>query len=89
MPGQDHNPRKRRLYLPIVPEIALVRKGIPGVGYAQAPVAEGPAGVSPNHAELTSIMRGLDLHTVCEEAMCPNIGGVLGGARGDVLDPGR
>ena len=28
----------------------------------------------PNHAELTSIMRGLDLHTVCEEAMCPNIG---------------
>jgi lipoic acid synthetase len=28
----------------------------------------------PNHAELKSIMRDLDLHTVCEEAMCPNIG---------------
>jgi lipoic acid synthetase len=28
----------------------------------------------PNHAELKDLMRGLDLHTVCEEAMCPNIG---------------
>lgn len=27
----------------------------------------------PNTAELRAIMRGLDLHTVCEEAMCPNI----------------
>ncbi len=27
----------------------------------------------PNAAELRTIMRGLDLHTVCEEAMCPNI----------------
>ena len=28
----------------------------------------------PNVAELRAIMRGLDLHTVCEEAMCPNLG---------------
>jgi lipoic acid synthetase len=27
----------------------------------------------PNTAELKQLMRGLDLHTVCEEAMCPNI----------------
>ncbi len=27
----------------------------------------------PNAAELRTIVRGLDLHTVCEEAMCPNI----------------
>src|SRR2546422_3958959 len=28
----------------------------------------------PNYSELKDIMRGLDLHTVCEEARCPNIG---------------
>jgi lipoic acid synthetase len=27
-----------------------------------------------NYSELKGIMRGLDLHTVCEEAHCPNIG---------------
>lgn len=31
-----------------------------------------PAG--PNYKELKGIMRGLSLHTVCEEALCPNIG---------------
>src|SRR5688572_13346431 len=29
---------------------------------------------SANYLRLKSIMRGLDLHTVCEEARCPNIG---------------
>jgi lipoyl synthase len=28
----------------------------------------------PNYGELKDIMRGLELHTVCEEAHCPNIG---------------
>jgi lipoic acid synthetase len=28
----------------------------------------------PNYGDLKGIMRGLDLHTVCEEARCPNIG---------------
>jgi lipoyl synthase len=28
----------------------------------------------PNYQELKSIMRGLDLHTVCESARCPNMG---------------
>ena len=31
-----------------------------------------PAG--PNYAELKGLMRDLELHTVCEEARCPNIG---------------
>ncbi len=34
--------------------------------------ARAPGGL--NYARLTGIMRGLDLHTVCEEAHCPNIG---------------
>ncbi|MFZ1768592.1 MAG: lipoyl synthase [Caldilinea sp.] len=29
---------------------------------------------SPKYRELTSLFRGQRLHTVCEEAMCPNIG---------------
>lgn len=31
-------------------------------------------GGGPNHQELKSIMRTLDLHTVCESARCPNMG---------------
>src|SRR2546427_7256400 len=31
-----------------------------------------PAG--PNYADLVQIMRAQGLHTVCEEARCPNIG---------------
>jgi lipoyl synthase len=30
-------------------------------------------GSGPNYTELRGLMRGLDLNTVCEEAMCPNI----------------
>lgn len=29
---------------------------------------------SPNYQRLKQLMRGLELHTVCEEARCPNIG---------------
>ena len=29
---------------------------------------------SPKYRELTSLFRGQRLHTVCEEAMCPNLG---------------
>src|SRR6188472_369441 len=29
---------------------------------------------SPNYLRLKSLMRELNLHTVCEEAQCPNIG---------------
>jgi len=75
MPAQDHNPRKRRLYLPIVSTSG-------GVATAQRSPADGRKppwlkvrlATGPNRAELTTIMRDLDLHTVCEEAKCPNIG---------------
>jgi lipoic acid synthetase len=75
MPGQDHNPRKRRLYLPIVstgggPPVA---DRSPSAGERKPPWLKVRLASGPNHADLTSIMRGLDLHTVCEEAMCPNI----------------
>ena len=33
-----------------------------------------PAPGGPNYAELKHLMRDLELHTVCEEAHCPNIG---------------
>ena len=33
-----------------------------------------PAPGGPNYAALKQLMRGLRLHTVCEEAHCPNIG---------------
>ena len=45
-----------------------------------------PAG--PNYADLKAMMRDLELHSVCEEARCPNIGGVLGKSNGDLHDFG-
>src|SRR3954466_12439633 len=35
---------------------------------------KGRAPGGPNYLRLKHLMRGLDLHTVCEEAHCPNIG---------------
>jgi lipoic acid synthetase len=75
MPAQDHNPRKRRLYLPIV----STSGGVATAERSPADERKPPwlkvrLAAGPNHAELKSIMRELDLHTVCEEAMCPNIG---------------
>src|SRR3989475_11723120 len=86
MPSRDHNPRKRRLYLPVVQTNG--RHGaVPVTGYeahsagcAQtARPARRPEWLKvkiqtgPNYSDLKRIMRGLDLHTVCEEAGCPNI----------------
>ena len=72
MPVRDHNPQRRRLHLPIV----SVTQG-PGVnapGERKPPWLKVKLASGPNVTELRGIMRGLDLHTVCEEAMCPNIG---------------
>ena len=71
MPERDHNPAKRRLHLPIV-------------GVTNGPAAPADAGRKPpwlkvtlrdgpNHRDLRTIVRERGLHTVCEEAMCPNI----------------
>jgi lipoic acid synthetase len=67
----DHNPHKRRLHLPIV--------GVTnGPGEDALPSRKPPwlkvrLVAGPNYEDLRSIMRGRSLHTVCEEAMCPNI----------------
>jgi lipoic acid synthetase len=101
MPRQEHNPHKRRLYLPIVATNDNGNGHFDAVG--PAPIGDGdaladrhearsvgcaqttrPAGrrpewlkvkarTGPNYSELKRIMRTQSLHTVCEEAGCPNI----------------
>jgi lipoic acid synthetase len=67
MPDRDHNPHRRRLHLPIVSTNgAPVSAGKPP--WLKVRLQEGP-----NTADLRRIVRGLSLHTVCEEAICPNI----------------
>jgi lipoic acid synthetase len=88
MPRRDKNPHRKRLHLPIVQAngnghgAAVADAHVAhSVGCAQTaqPVARKPpwlktqARLGPNYRELKGIMRTLDLHTVCEEAGCPNI----------------
>ena len=102
MPGRDHNPHRRRLYLPILQTNgngntsteppaggANVGRDEPladshtahSVGCVQTirPAVRRPewlrvkARTGPNYTELKGLMRRMDLHTVCEEAGCPNI----------------
>jgi lipoyl synthase len=89
MAVRDKNPHRRRLHLPIVdprgksdghqhlPDTHVAHS----VGCAQTtrPAVRRPdwlkvkARFGPNYRELKELMRDLDLHTVCEEAGCPNI----------------
>ena len=71
MPEKDHNPHKRRLFLPIV---STTGGSQPATIERKPPWLKVRLATGPNHAELKQLMRGLDLHTVCEEAMRPNIG---------------
>ena len=76
MPQRDHNPSGRRLHLPIVgvtngPGAEAV--GVNARGERKPPWLKVRLQTGPNYGELREIMRGRDLHTVCEEAMCPNI----------------
>jgi lipoic acid synthetase len=70
MPERDHNPHRRRLHLPIV---ATNGAPTPVSTERKPPWLKVRLQSGPNHRELASIMRGSSLHTVCEEAMCPNI----------------
>ncbi len=75
MTERDHNPARRRLHLPIVgvtngPSEA---SGPNARGERKPPWLKVRLGTGPNYAELKGLMRGLELNTVCEEAMCPNI----------------
>jgi lipoic acid synthetase len=74
MPESSHNPHGRRLHLPIVSVPGDESRSATGAGDRKPPWLKVRLASGPNHAELKGIMRGLSLHTVCEEAMCPNIG---------------
>ena len=72
MSQRAHNPAGRRLHLPIVG----VTNG-PGVnqpGVRKPPWLKVRLASGPNYTALQRLMRDAELHTVCEEAMCPNIG---------------
>jgi lipoyl synthase len=75
MTQRDHNPSQRRLHLPIVgvtngPGDAV---GVNARGERKPPWLKVRLGGGPNYRELQDLMRGLELNTVCQEAMCPNI----------------
>ncbi|GIU99615.1 MAG: lipoyl synthase [Actinomycetota bacterium] len=66
----DHNPHGRRLYLPIV--------GVSGQPSTPSTERKPPwlkvrLRTGPNLAEVRRIVREGRLHTVCEEASCPNL----------------
>jgi len=68
MTVREHNPHQRRLHLPIVSTTSG------GQTSGRRPEwLKVKASFGPNYADLKRLMRGLDLHTVCEEAGCPNI----------------
>lgn len=68
MPVREHNPHQRRLHLPIVST-----DGVPVSDGRKPPWLKVRLQRGPNFRELQGIMRERSLHTVCEEAMCPNI----------------
>jgi lipoic acid synthetase len=83
-PSRDKNPRRKRLHLPLTPATpatALADTHVAhSVGCAQTALPhrrpewlKTRARLGPNYRDLKGIMQTLDLHTVCEEAGCPNI----------------
>jgi lipoic acid synthetase len=75
MPERDHNPAGRRLHLPLVSAGGgpLTDTGVNARGERKPPWLKVRLASGPNYTALKSLMRGHSLHTVCEEAMCPNI----------------
>jgi lipoic acid synthetase len=69
MPVRDHNPHGRRLHLPIVDS-----NGGPVSTERKPPWLKVRLGTGPTYRAVRDIVREQGLHTVCEEAMCPNIG---------------
>ena len=63
--------QKRRLHLPIVGRHE--RPGRGAVTGRKPPWLKVRLATGPNYEDLKGIMRERSLHTVCEEAMCPNI----------------
>ncbi|HYU56682.1 MAG TPA: lipoyl synthase [Actinomycetota bacterium] len=73
MPGREHNPHGRRLYLPIVSTSSDPVPETAGAAGRRPEWLKVRASLGPNYRDLKGLMRGLDLHTICEEAGCPNI----------------
>ncbi|MEX2274479.1 MAG: lipoyl synthase [Actinomycetota bacterium] len=75
MPARDHNPHKRRLYLPIIPTNGrtATTEPVPGRPARRPEWLKVRAKTSPDYLDLKRVMHDRDLHTVCEEANCPNI----------------
>lgn len=73
---RDHNPAKRRLHLPIVGVTngPAADTGVNVRGERKPPWLKVRLAAGPNYAQLKGLMRDRALHTVCEEALCPNIG---------------
>jgi lipoic acid synthetase len=76
MAERDHNPSNRRLHLPLTPVGAGPSDdtGVNARGERKPPWLKVRLASGPNYTDLKSLMRRSALHTVCEEAMCPNIG---------------
>jgi lipoyl synthase len=72
MPERDHNPNGRRLHLPIAG--VTNRPGVNTRGEQKPAWLKVRLASGSTYTELKHLMRDADLHTVCEEAMCPNIG---------------
>jgi lipoic acid synthetase len=76
MSASPHNPHGRRLYLPIVSTsdgAAVATETSDRSSGRRPPWLKVRARSSPAYVELKRVMRDRDLHTVCEEASCPNI----------------
>lgn len=69
MQVRDHNPHRRRLHLPIVST-----NGVPASEGRKPPWLKVRLQTGSNFRDVQDIVREHRLHTVCEEAMCPNIG---------------
>jgi lipoyl synthase len=72
MSQRGHNPAERRLHLPIAGVTNGPGANTPGAG--KPPWLKVRLASGPNFNALKELMRGQALHTVCEEALCPNIG---------------
>lgn len=68
MTVRDHNPHSRRLHLPVIdgPPTDIGRERKPE--WLRATIRSGP-----NFNDLQRIVRDGELHTVCQEASCPNV----------------
>lgn len=62
------------MHLPIVTTTGGRIDGVNQRGQRKPPWLKAKLPGGPNYTELKGLMRGLSLHTVCEEASCPNIG---------------